>query len=229
MGKEVIKVALKRNHSIELIVDETNLQDLNIENLKKTNVIIEFTNPQSAVVNYINCFKARVPVVSGTTGWLEEIEYVKKVCGNYNATFFYASNFSLGVNILFEMNKQLAKIMSSYNNYNPEIEEIHHKHKKDAPSGTAISLAKGILQHNSNKSKWVNNINAHSDELLIISKRLEEVPGIHTIKYNSDVDTLTLKHEAKSREGFALGAVLAAEFIIGKTGYFEMKDLLKFN
>lgn len=228
MGKEITRLAIEKGHEISLVIDENNTDQLNPENLSKTDVALEFSTPATAVSNYIKCFSAGIPVVSGTTGWTEQYDYVKKICTEMNASFFYASNFSIGVNVLFEMNRKLSAIMNDFSYYQPEIEEIHHIHKKDSPSGTAITLAGDIILTSGTKTKWVNNTDPKPDEMLIISKRLDEIPGTHIIKYNSDVDTIILKHEAKSRKGFATGALMAAKFIIGKKGFYEMKDLLKF-
>lgn len=228
MGKEITRLAIEKGHEISLVIDENNKEDLNADKLSGIDVAFEFTTPATAVNNYINCFKAGIPVISGTTGWTDQYDYIKKMCSELNATFFYASNFSIGVNVLFEMNRKLHAIMNDFSDYQPEIEEIHHIHKKDSPSGTAITLAGDIIKTSGTKTKWVNNTDPKPDEMLIISKRLDEIPGTHIIKYNSDVDTIILKHEAKSRKGFATGALMAAKFIIGKKGFYEMKDLLKF-
>lgn len=226
MGKEIEKIALDRGHEIVLKIDITNPEDLNIRNLQKADVAIEFTMPSLAVNNYQLCFEAGIPVVSGTTGWLDRQAEVFENCKNLNGTFFYASNFSLGVNIFFSLNKKLAALMANRDEYKIELTEIHHTQKKDAPSGTAITLAEGIMENLPTKTKWVNQTTEKSDELGIISERIGEVPGTHTIKYDSEVDNIEITHCAKSRKGFALGAVLAAEFSHGKKGILTMNDLL---
>jgi len=227
MGKEIEIIAKERNHTIKYVLDENNYDQITAENFKDIDVAIEFTTPESAVNNYIKCFEVSVPVVSGTTGWLDRIDEVKQVCINHKQAFFYASNFSFGVNIFFELNKTLARLMSKSNDYQLSIEEIHHTKKKDQPSGTAITLANEIIQINTNKEKWVNSPTNEESELSIISVRQENIPGTHTISYTSSVDAIEIKHTAKNRKGFALGAIIAAEFIKGKTGIFGMNDLLK--
>jgi len=190
-------------------------------------VAIEFTTPETAVDNITACFVAGVPVVCGSTGWLAKIDEVRRDCKSKNAGFFYASNFSVGVNIFFRLNQYLAKLMSTVEGYSVGVEEIHHTAKKDAPSGTAITIAEGIMKEISQLKRWVNQAQGGTDELPIVSVRRNPVPGTHTVTYNSDVDTITISHEAKSRRGFALGAVLAAEFMRGKKGCYGMEDLMK--
>lgn len=226
MGKEIEKIALDRGHDIVLKIDIANPEDLTIRNLQQADVAIEFTIPSSAVANYQLCFEAGIPVVSGTTGWLDRLEEVTKTCQQLNGTFFYASNFSLGVNIFFALNKKLAALMANRPEYKVEMEEIHHTQKLDAPSGTAITLAEGILENIPSLTAWVNNPTGNSQELGIISQRIGEVPGTHIINYDSEVDTIQISHRAKSRKGFAFGAVLAAEFSQGKKGVLNMNDLL---
>ncbi len=228
MGKEIETLAIQRGHKIRLIIDKHNLLELNDNNLKEIDVAIEFTTPETAYDNYLKCFAANVPVVSGSTGWLDRFNELKKYCINNKKTFFYASNFSLGVNILFEINKQLARIMNQFDNYNIEIEEIHHTEKLDAPSGTAINLANDIINNIDRKEKWTKEKETIESDLAIKSLRKFKIPGIHTIKYESDVDTLLINHSAKSRKGFVLGAVLSAEYVNGKNGFFGMNDLLNF-
>ncbi len=228
MGKEIETLAIQRGHKIRLIIDKHNLLELNDKNLEEIDVAIEFTTPETAYDNYLKCFAANVPVVSGSTGWLDRFNELKKYCINNKKTFFYASNFSLGVNILFEINKQLARIMNQFDNYNIEIEEIHHTEKLDAPSGTAINLANDIINNIDRKEKWTKENETIESDLAIKSLRKVKIPGIHTIKYESDVDTLLINHSAKSRKGFALGAVLSAEYVNGKNGFFGMNDLLNF-
>ncbi len=227
MGKEIEKIALSRNHEVSLKIDINNQDDFNIENLKKCDVAIEFTIPASAISNYNTCFKAGIPVVSGTTGWLDQKENVFRNCLDNNAAFLYASNFSIGVNLFFELNQQLAKLMAPFADYNVGMTEVHHTQKLDAPSGTAITLAEGLLGNLPEKESWALGKSEKKSEVGIIAERTGKVPGIHTIKYESEVDYIEITHSAKSRKGFALGAVLAAEFCLGKKGIFTMKDLLK--
>jgi len=226
MGKEIEKIAISRGHQIALIIDINNPQDLTVENLRKCDVAIEFTIPHSAVNNYNICFEAGIPVVSGTTGWLDKKEGVLKKCTELNGTFLYASNFSLGVNLFFELNRKLAELMANRPEYNIEMTEVHHIHKLDAPSGTAISLAEDILNRLPGKNSWVNDKVAAENELNIKSERRGEVPGIHTIKYESDVDFIEITHDSKSRKGLAFGAVRAAEYCLDHKGILTMKDLL---
>jgi 4-hydroxy-tetrahydrodipicolinate reductase len=221
MGKAIEEVALERNHQIVLKVSSKN-KDFNLDNV---DVAIDFSLPSVAFNNIKKCLENGVPVVSGTTGWLDKYDEVVAICKKYQSTFLYASNFSLGVNIFFDLNEKLAKIMKNYDDYLPVIEEIHHKQKLDAPSGTAITLAKPILE-NFNKQKWVLGVTNNQKELPIIAKREDEVPGIHIVKYVSKIDEIEIKHTAKSRKGFALGAVIAAEFVADKKGIFTMKDVL---
>lgn len=227
MGKEIEKIALGRGHEIVLKIDVSNQDDLTVENLKKCDVAIEFTIPASAISNYHTCFEAGIPVVSGTTGWLDKKEEVYKKCTDTNGTFFYGSNFSVGVNLFFELNKKLAELMATRSEYQVEITEVHHTQKLDAPSGTAISLAEDIIKTLPSKNAWVNDQDAKDNELNIKSERVGQVPGIHTVRYESDVDFIEIAHSAKSRQGFAFGAVLAAEFCRDNKGILTMKDLLK--
>jgi 4-hydroxy-tetrahydrodipicolinate reductase len=226
MGKEIEQIALSRGHKIALIIDQNNNSDLNTDNLKDINVAIEFTNPDSAFANYQKCFEANVPVVSGTTGWLNQLNSIKESCNNGQG-FFYASNFSLGVNLFFELNKKLAQLMAPFSDYNVDMEEIHHIHKLDSPSGTALTLAEGILENHPKKEKWIEATSMKEDELSILAKRHGAVPGTHSITWHSEVDEIKIQHQAYSRKGFALGAVLAAEFMSKRTGFYGMKDLLK--
>lgn len=225
MGKEIEQIAINRGHKIELIIDQENQNDLIPDKLKDIDVAIEFTNPDSAFKNYQICFEANVPVVSGTTGWLDKIDFVKEKCKLGNG-FFYASNFSLGVNLFFELNKKLTKLMAPFSEYNADMEEIHHIHKLDSPSGTAITLAEGIIENHPKKAKWIEAVSIKEDELSIFAKRHGSVPGTHSITWHSEVDEISIQHLAYSRKGFALGAVLAAEFMPQKKGFFGMKDLL---
>ncbi len=226
MGKEIEKIAQDRGHIIVLIVDKDNADDLNQANLAKVDVAIEFSRPESAVNNYKTCFASKVPVVSGTTGWLDLLPEIRENCDANQTGFFYASNFSLGVNLFFALNKTLAKLMNPFTDYNISMTEIHHTRKLDAPSGTAITLAEGLMENIDRISGWKNTSEVAPNELPIISVREGDVPGTHEVVYDSEVDIITIKHEAKSRKGFALGAVLAAEFLKGKTGFYGMSDLL---
>jgi 4-hydroxy-tetrahydrodipicolinate reductase len=227
MGKEIEKIALERNHKVLLTIDIENQSDFTNENLSNIDVAIDFSTPDSAYKNIIRCFDTDTPIVSGTTGWLERFDEVISICREKGQTFFYASNFSLGVNIFFELNKKLAGMMNALDDYDIAIEETHHKQKLDAPSGTAIKLAKDIISALDRKNKWELNKASESDSIGITAIRKENITGIHTITYDSPMDFIEIKHSAKSRKGFALGAILAAEFIKDKKGYFTMNDLLK--
>jgi len=226
MGKEIEKIAIDRNHSIVLKIDINNVNELTVKNLKKADVAIDFSFPESAYANILKCFEAEIPVVCGTTGWLDKYDEVIKYCNENKKTFFYASNYSIGVNIFFRLNKYLAEIMNRFQTYEPSMTEIHHIHKLDAPSGTAITLAEGIIEKVDRKTKWELNKESAAENIKIEALREGEVPGTHIIKYDSDVDFIEIKHLAKSRQGFALGAVLAAEFIQDKKGYYTMSNLL---
>jgi len=226
MGKEIEKIALSRGHETGLIIDISNPEDLTVENLKKCDVAIEFTIPTSAVNNYNICFEAGIPVVSGTTGWLDKKEEVYQKCTETNGTFFYGSNFSVGVNLFFELNKKLAELMAPHSEYGVEMTEVHHTQKLDAPSGTAISLAEDIIEKLPKTNSWINDKTPAEGEMNIKSERVGQVPGIHTIKYESDVDYIEITHSAKSRQGFAFGAALAAEYCLNHKGILTMKDLL---
>jgi 4-hydroxy-tetrahydrodipicolinate reductase len=228
MGREIEKAALERNHTIGLTIDISNTADLNQKNLSAVDVAIDFSTPDSAYENILACFRANTPIVCGTTGWLSKFDQVKELCRETNQTFFYASNYSLGVNILFSLNKYLARIMNNFADYNVTVEEIHHIHKLDAPSGTAITLSRDLIELLDRKDRWELNQASDDSAIRITAIRENEVPGTHIITYESAVDTLEIRHAAKSRKGFALGAVLAAEFIHGRKGYFTMSDLLGF-
>lgn len=227
MGKTIEQIAIRRGHSIPFKIDVQNRQELSQANAGNVDVAIEFSSPESAVDNIRYCLENGIPVVSGTTGWLEKKPEIEQLCKDKNGAFFYASNYSVGVNLFFHLNKIFAKIMSGYKEYDVRMEEIHHTEKKDAPSGTAITLAEGILENLSRKSRWVNDAAKTEEELSIISKRIENVPGTHTISYNSPVDTIEIRHTAHTREGFAEGSVVAAEWLVGKNGIFGMDDMLK--
>lgn len=228
MGHAIEEIAVTRGHEIVLKINDENLEDLTKENIRKAEVAIEFTNPDSAVENILFCLKEKVAVVCGTTGWLENRKSVEDRCKELNGSFLYASNFSVGVNIFFELNKKLAALLKPHPAYNVAIEEIHHTHKKDAPSGTAITLAEQIIGVSGKKEKWINEESKNENELSIISKRIDEVPGTHSVKYTSSIDDIEIIHTAHNRKGFAEGAVLAAEFIVDKKGVFAMKDVLHF-
>tara|TARA_R100000935_G_C2823682_1_gene161112 strand:+ start:669 stop:1370 length:702 start_codon:yes stop_codon:yes gene_type:complete len=221
MGKTIERIAIERGHSISHKISE------NIESadLSKADVAIDFSIPKAAFTNIKTCIENELPVISGTTGWLDNYEQAVKLCEAKNSAFLYASNFSIGVNLFFDLNEKLAKIMNSFHDYSVEIEEIHHLQKLDAPSGTAISLAQQIIG-NSSKKNWKLD-HAAENEIPIIAKREENVPGTHTVTYISEVDSIEIKHTAHSREGFALGAVIAAEWIKDKKGVFSMKDVLQ--
>ena len=220
MGKVIERIALERGHEIVLKKDESNTYD----GLSTADVAIDFSIPTAAVDNISNCFHVNVPVVSGTTGWLEHYDEMVKLCNEKQGGFISSSNFSLGVNIFFELNEYLAKIMAQFDSYKVTMEEIHHTQKLDAPSGTAISLAKGVIE-NSNYANWTLD-QAKNNEIHIEAKRIGDVPGTHTVTYDSNVDSIELKHTAHNREGFALGAVIAAEWLAGKKGIYSMKDVL---
>ena len=227
MGKEIETIAVSRGHKVVAVIDQEGISPENSSLFSKADVAVEFTTPETAVNNYLSCFEHQVPVVSGTTGWLNEREKVHKTCCVMGGGFFYASNFSLGVNLFFELNKKLAKLMAGYSDYKVSMEEVHHTQKKDAPSGTAISLATHILKETEELNGWVCNEVGSENQLPITAMRVDNVPGTHTIKFDSPVDCIEISHRAKSRTGFALGAVLAAEFMVGKQGVFGMKDFLK--
>ncbi len=228
MGKTIEQIAVERGHTIVARIDLSTGENFDSEGFRMADVAIEFTAPGSAYQNYLKCFEENIAVVSGTTGWLDKLETVKQMCSNQGKTFFYASNFSLGVNIFFQINKQLAKIMNRFDNYTVNMEEVHHIHKLDAPSGTAITLAEGIIDNMDVKERWLLAPNTADNAITIKAIREGEVPGIHTVCYESEADEISIRHEAKSRRGFALGAVLAAEFVQGKKGFFGMNDLLNF-
>lgn len=228
MGHTIEQIAVERGHQIVSIIDINNPQDFNSEAFRSADVAIEFTTPATAFHNYMKCFEAGVPVVSGTTGWLDHMGEIKEMCAREGKTFFYASNFSIGVNIFFALNKYLAKIMDRFPSYDVTMEEVHHIHKLDAPSGTAITLAEGILENIDRKKQWKLDAEETPADLAIHAVREGEVPGIHEVTYDSEVDYITIKHSAKSRKGFAWGAVIAAEFTCGKKGFLGMEDMLKF-
>lgn len=221
MGKVIERIALERGHEIVLRKSSAS----SFDGLDNADVAIDFSVPSSAVTNISECLNNGIPVISGTTGWLEDYNKMVTLCEEKNGAFIYGSNFSLGVNLFFELNNYLAKMMSKFNQYKVTMEEIHHTQKLDAPSGTAISLAKGVIE-NSNYNNWTLE-NPNENEIQIDAKRIENVPGTHSIFYTSEVDTIEIKHTAHNRDGFALGSIIAAEWIVGKKGVFTMKDVLE--
>ena len=226
MGKAIESVALDRGHEIVLKIDLNNIDEFTKENISHADAAIEFTGPHTAYANIVKLLQFRIPVVSGSTGWLDKLDEVKGLCSQSKGAMLYASNFSIGVNLFFELNKKLASLMHPHAEYAVSLEEIHHTSKVDAPSGTAITLAEQVLEVYTEKKKWVNDITPAADELLIESKRIDPAPGTHIIKYTSPIDDISITHTAHSRVGFALGAVLGAEFLKDKTGFFSMKDVL---
>ncbi|MBC5836036.1 4-hydroxy-tetrahydrodipicolinate reductase [Flavobacterium sp. F372] len=220
MGKVIENIALERGHQIVLKKGSSD----SFDGLLDADVAIDFSVPNSAVGHISECLNHNIPVISGTTGWLENYDEMVNLCQEKNGSFIYGSNFSLGVNIFFELNNYLAKMMKNLKDYNVSMEEIHHLQKLDAPSGTAISLAKGIIE-NTDYTDWTLD-NASTNEIYIDAKRIENIPGTHSVFYDSKVDQIEIKHTAHSREGFALGSVIAAEWLLGKKGFFTMKDVL---
>jgi 4-hydroxy-tetrahydrodipicolinate reductase len=227
MGKTIEELAHKNDHKIELKIDENSLEDFTEENLRKVDVAIEFSTPEVAFDNIVKCINSGVPVVSGTTGWLNRFDDIVELCRIENGAFFYSSNFSLGVNIFFKLNQYLAKIMNKFPDFEVSIEETHHIHKIDAPSGTAITLAEDIIKNIDNKTGWQRDEITDDSRIAIKSHRIGEVPGIHLIRYDSPIENIDIIHSTKSRIGLAMGAITAANFIIGKTGVFGMDDLLE--
>ncbi|GHV47086.1 4-hydroxy-tetrahydrodipicolinate reductase [Bacteroidia bacterium] len=228
MGKTIERIAHERGHEIVCIIDVDNTQTFDSEEFKCADIAIEFTSPNVAESNIRKCFGRGKPVVCGTTGWTDRLPALNTEINEHGYTLFWSSNFSLGVNIFLEINRYLAKIMNDFPSYDVMLEEVHHTHKQDAPSGTAISLAEIILQNIARKTKWVRDAAKNPDEMAIFSIREGEVPGIHSVLYESAADSIMLTHDAKSRDGFALGAVVAAEFSLGKKGLLSMNDLLRF-
>jgi 4-hydroxy-tetrahydrodipicolinate reductase len=230
MGKILEQTALKRGHEVVLRLDVNNPEDF--ARLNEADVAIEFTRPESATNNIVRCFEQNVPVVCGTTGWLDQFENITQLCLQSNGSFFYASNYSIGVNIFFEINRRLASMMNNYDMYDVKMEEIHHTQKLDAPSGTAITLAQGIIENIDRKTKWLcpseNTEGVENEAINIVAKRIDPAPGTHIITYESPIDSIEITHTAHSREGFATGAVVAAEWLVGKKGVFSMKDMLGF-
>ena len=228
MGKTIEQLAISRGHNVPVKIDLENISDFNADTFSTIDVAIEFTSPHTALNNVLKCIEIKTPVVCGTTGWLSSLDQVEEKVANLNGSFLYASNFSVGVNIFFEINKKLAQLINGMNQYDVSIKEIHHTQKKDAPSGTAITLAEQIIQYNQFKNNWVNGQPATASDLLIESERIDPYPGLHEVKYSSEIDEITIVHNAHNRNGFALGAVMAAEFIHNKKGIFTMKDVLGF-
>ncbi|MEG0500264.1 MAG: 4-hydroxy-tetrahydrodipicolinate reductase [Rikenellaceae bacterium] len=227
MGHEIEKTLFFRGHTVALIIDKENVADLCPQKMKDIDVAIEFSAPSVAYDNVVNALRCGVPVVCGTTAWVERLEEVKKLCVELDGAFFYASNYSVGVNLMFRINTMLARLMEPFPQYDVTIDEVHHTAKVDAPSGTAVTLAEEILEGISRKKSWVLGASINSEELNVGAVRRSTVPGTHNVVWDSPVDEITITHRAKSRAGFAEGAVLAAEFLIGKKGFFSMDDLLK--
>ena len=226
MGKAIEEIALQKGHQIVLKIDLSNIEEFTKENLSKVDIAIEFTSPHTAFENVSKCLEYGIPVVCGSTGWLDKWNEIEALSNKQNGTLLYASNFSIGVNLFFELNTYLAKLMSKYNDYNVSLTEIHHTQKKDAPSGTAITLAEQVMQQITHKKMWVNESTNEAAALEIVSERIDPAPGTHTIKYSSPIDDIEITHTAHNRVGFASGAVLAAEFIADKKGIYAMKDVL---
>jgi 4-hydroxy-tetrahydrodipicolinate reductase len=223
MGKEIEQIAISRGHTIAMRIDKNDRPTK--EQLSKADVAIEFSTPHTVIENIHRCFEAKLPVVVGTTGWYDQFEKIKKDCLENKSSLFYATNFSVGVNLFWKMTEQLAKLMSAYPEYEASMQEIHHVHKLDKPSGTAITTAERILSNQKKKTAW--SIESKKpDELYIDVLRQDEVPGTHSVYYRSAIDEISLSHVAYNRRGFALGAVLAAEFLKGKTGVYTMSDML---
>ena len=227
MGHEIAAVAEERGHEIALVIDKDNAEDLNPENLSKIDVAIEFSSPDSAFDNIITCIKSATPVVSGTTGWLTRWKEASAACNKYGGGLFYASNYSIGVNILFNINQKLASIMRNFPEYEVSMDETHHIQKLDAPSGTAITLAEQIIAEIPRKDSWTLEKNDPS-KIRINATRKGDIKGFHQVTYDSEIDTISISHNAKSRKGFATGAVLAAEYMQNKTGIHNMSDMLNF-
>ena len=237
MGQLIEKFALKRGHEVMLVVDANNREEITVQDLNGADVAIDFSTPDAALENISLCFEADLPIVVGTTGWYEHLQEVKEICIDAQQTLLYGSNFSIGVNVFFYINRLLAKAMDPYKQYDVQVEEIHHLQKLDAPSGTAITIAEGIIENSSTKESWVNelvdggtsNLVNKPNELLIESLRIEDVPGTHTVLYSSEVDQIEFKHTAHNRDGFALGAVVAAEWLKDKKGFFQVTEIFDFN
>lgn len=226
MGKAIEELALRQGHQVVLKIDITNLHEFTIENMAKADAAIEFTSPHTAYENVKACLQWNIPVVCGSTGWTDRLDEMKKLCAEKNGAFIYSSNFSIGVNLFFELNKKLASLMAPHKEYEVLLEETHHTQKKDAPSGTAITLAEQVLDAIKRKKRWVNELSDNPEDLEIISQRIDPAPGTHSVKYSSAIDNIEIIHTAHNRLGFAGGAVLAASFIKDKKGFFTMKEVL---
>ncbi len=227
MGKEIEQIAIDRNHSIAAIINNTADWDKYLSNVLDSDLVLDFSVPEAAVKNILRCFEIKIPVVVGTSGWYDQLTEIREQCISGGCTMFFAPNFSIGANIFFALNKKLAQFMNPYSEYNVVIEEIHHAHKKEKPSGTAIHLANDITENLNRINNWSVPPSNHPSQLSVFSKRIHEDPGTHTVKYFSDVDEINIIHTAKNRRGFAEGAIMAAEWLIGKKGYFEMKDMIR--
>lgn len=232
MGQIIERFAIERGHEVVLKIGIDNLADLTVSNLRKADVAIDFSTPDAAINNIYTCFDANVPIVVGTTGWYGQLQEIKDECLRRNNTLLYGSNFSIGVNLFFHINEVLAKVMNNYPVYEVQVEEIHHTQKLDSPSGTAMTLAEGIIENMDRKSEWVNELDGNpaidvlkQEQVLIVSQRIENIPGTHTVIYSSEVDEIELKHTAHSRAGFALGAVVAAEWLQNKQGFYNISDI----
>jgi 4-hydroxy-tetrahydrodipicolinate reductase len=235
MGQIIERFAIERGHEIVLKIGSQNLNELTVSNLKKADVAIDFSLPDAAIKNIYTCFEANVPLVVGTTGWYGQLQEIKNECLLNNNTLLYGSNFSIGVNLFFHINEVLAKIMNNYPAYDVQVEEIHHTQKLDSPSGTAMTIAEEIISRLDRKGEWVNELNGSvpaevlkPEQLLIASERIENIPGTHTVVYSSEVDEIEIKHTAHNRAGFALGAVVAAEWLKNKQGFFNISDIFNF-
>ncbi|MBB5639389.1 4-hydroxy-tetrahydrodipicolinate reductase [Pedobacter cryoconitis] len=232
MGQIIERFAIERGHEVVLKIGIDNLADLTVSNLRKADVAIDFSTPDAAINNIYTCFDANVPLVVGTTGWYGQLQEIKDECLRRNNTLLYGSNFSIGVNLFFHINEVLAKVMNNYPVYDVQVEEIHHTQKLDSPSGTAMTIAEGIIENLDRKSEWVNELDGNpaidvlkQEQVLIASQRIENIPGTHTVIYSSEVDEIELKHTAHSRAGFALGAVVAAEWLQNKQGFYNISDI----
>ncbi len=228
MGKEVEKIAKERNHEVVCIIDSDEDWQEENDNLKEVQVAIEFSTPNTAVANTLRCFELNIPVVIGSTGWYEQLDELKSICLSNQQSMFYAPNFSIGVNVFFRLNQELAQMMNHFDEYDVSIEETHHIYKQDSPSATALRLASDLISNLSRKEKWLKSTLTRPDEIGVKSFREGNIPGIHIVNYESDCDTLEIKHTAINRKGFAMGAVKSAEWLSDKKGVFEMKDLLNF-
>lgn len=235
MGQIVERFAIERGHEITLKITIDNQEDLTEANLRNADVAIDFSAPDTALRNIYACFDANLPIVVGTTGWYGQLQEVKNDCLSSNNTLLYGSNFSIGVNIFFHMNKVLAKLMNNFPAYEVQVEEIHHTQKLDSPSGTAMTIAEGVIDNLDRKTEWVNELVGtdfnevlKKEQLLIESHRIENVPGTHTVVYSSEVDDIEFKHTAHNRSGFALGAVVAAEWLEHKQGFYNVTDIFNF-